>query len=155
MNLSGRLKETPTTCRRIETKDHAIILVGESKIKTTPWIGKATKTHGRTQEADTETTHETPETHTCLRAIDKTIAMIHARDMDKDTISESAGRNNNTDQFNLSHVALLGDKIAKTKTLAAKMPETDHNHHTKADNMTSILILDNEATTLQPGPKTS
>ena len=34
------------------------------------------------------------------------------------------------------------------------MHKTDHNHHTKADNMTLILILDNEATILQPGPKT-
>ena len=34
------------------------------------------------------------------------------------------------------------------------MRKTDHNHHTKADNMTLILILDNEATIIQPGPKT-
>ena len=33
------------------------------------------------------------------------------------------------------------------------MHKTDHNHHTKTDNMTSILILDDEATIIQPGPK--
>ena len=33
------------------------------------------------------------------------------------------------------------------------MHKTDHNHHTKADNMTSILFLDNKATIMQPGPK--
>ena len=35
------------------------------------------------------------------------------------------------------------------------MHKTDHDHHTKADNMTLILILDNEATVIQPGPKTT
>ena len=39
--------------------------------------------HGMIQETDMDITHEIPETHTCLRATDKTIAMIHARDMDK------------------------------------------------------------------------
>ena len=39
-------------------------------------------THGTIQEADMGITHAIPETHTCLRAIDKTIAMIHARDLD-------------------------------------------------------------------------
>ena len=34
------------------------------------------------------------------------------------------------------------------------MHKTDHNHHTKADNMALILILDNETTIMQPGPKT-
>ena len=34
------------------------------------------------------------------------------------------------------------------------MHKTDHNHHTKADNITLILILENEATNIQPGPKT-
>ena len=38
--------------------------------------------------------------------------------------------------------------------LAAEMHKTNHNHHTKADTMTSILILDTEAKILQPGPKT-
>ena len=71
-------------------------------------------THGKTQKADMKTTHEIIETHTCRRAIDMTIAMIHARDMDKDTILESAGRNTKTDRFNLSHLAMTGDKIATT-----------------------------------------
>ena len=71
-------------------------------------------TQGRTQEADTETTHKKTETHICPRAIDKTIAMIHARDMDKDTILESAGRNNKINRFDLSHLAMTGDKTAKT-----------------------------------------
>ena len=71
-------------------------------------------THGRTQEADTETTHEKLETHTCPRAIDKTIAMIHARDMDKDTILENVGRNNKIDRFDMSRLAMTGDKTAKT-----------------------------------------
>ena len=31
---------------------------------------------------------------------------------------------------------------------------TDHNHHTKKDNMILIIILVNEATTVQTGPKT-
>ena len=70
--------------------------------------------HGRTQEADTETTHEKLETHTCFRAINKTIAMIHARDMDKDTTLENVGRNNKIDRFDLSHLAMTGDKTAKT-----------------------------------------
>ena len=34
------------------------------------------------------------------------------------------------------------------------MHKTEHNHHTKAENITLILILDNEATIIQPGPKT-
>ena len=34
------------------------------------------------------------------------------------------------------------------------MHKIDHNHHTKPDNMTWILILDNEATIVQSGPKT-
>ena len=34
------------------------------------------------------------------------------------------------------------------------MHKTDHNHHTKADKITLTLILDNEATIIQPGPKT-
>ena len=113
-NLSGRLEKTPTTCRTIITEDHAIILVAENEIETTPWTGEARMTHGKTQEGDMKTTHEKPETHTCTRAIDKTIAMIHARDMAKNTIPENVGRNNNADQFNLSHLAMTGDKTAKT-----------------------------------------
>ena len=34
------------------------------------------------------------------------------------------------------------------------MHKTDHNHHARADNMTLILFLDNEATIIQPGSKT-
>ena len=34
------------------------------------------------------------------------------------------------------------------------MHKTDYNHHTKADNMSLILILDDEATMIQPGTKT-
>ena len=34
------------------------------------------------------------------------------------------------------------------------MHKTDHNHHTKADNMTLVLILDDEAAIIQPRPKT-
>ena len=34
------------------------------------------------------------------------------------------------------------------------MHKTQHNHPTKADNMTLIQILDNEATIMQPCPKT-
>ena len=34
------------------------------------------------------------------------------------------------------------------------MHTTDHNHHTKADSLTLILILDDEATIIQRGPKT-
>ena len=70
-------------------------------------------THGTMQETDVELTHEITKTHTCLRAIDKTIAMIHARDMDKDTILQNVGRNNKTDRFDLSHLAMTGDKTAK------------------------------------------
>ena len=83
-------------------------------METTPWTGEAKLIHGTIQEADTETTYEIPETHTCLRAIDKTIAMIHARDLDKDTILESAGRNNKTDRFVFSHLVMTGDKTAET-----------------------------------------
>ena len=71
-------------------------------------------THEKTQEADTETIHEKPETYTCLRAIDKTTAMIHARDKDNDTILENVGRNNKIDRFDLSHLAMTGDKTVKT-----------------------------------------
>ena len=71
-------------------------------------------THGRTQEADAETTQENPKTYTCLRAIDKTIAMIHARDMDNDTLPETAGRSNNIDRFDFSHLAMTVDKTAET-----------------------------------------
>ena len=34
------------------------------------------------------------------------------------------------------------------------MHKTDHNHNTGTDNMTLILILDDEATYIQPGFKT-
>ena len=71
-------------------------------------------THRRAQEADTETTHEKLETHTYPRAIDKTIAMIHARDMDKGTILGNIGRNNKIDRVDLSHLGMTGDKTAKT-----------------------------------------
>ena len=109
---------------------------------------------GKTQEADTEMTHAKPETHTCPRAIDKTIEMIHARDMDKDTIPENAGRSNTINRLDLSRLTMTVDKIAKTQTLTAEMHKNDHNHHTKADNMTLILILDDGATIIQPSPKT-
>ena len=107
------------------------------------------------QEANTETIHEIHETHTCLRATDKRLAMIHAVEMDKDTIPENVGRNNKIDRFNLSRLAMTGDKIAKTQTLTVELHKTDHNHHTKTDNMTLFLILDDEATIVQQGPKTS
>ena len=71
-------------------------------------------THGTIQEADTKTTHEIIETHTCPHAIDKIIAMIQARDMDKDRILESTGRNTKKDRFDLSHLAKTGDKTGKT-----------------------------------------
>ena len=38
--------------------------------------------------------------------------------------------------------------------LTAEMHKTDHNHHTKTDDMTLILILDGEARILQTGTKT-
>ena len=71
-------------------------------------------THGKTQEADMKTIHEIPEPHTCLRAIANTPAMIHARDTANDTIPENVGRNNDTDQIDSSHLAITGDKTAKT-----------------------------------------
>ena len=74
--------------------------------------------------------------------------------MDKETILENVGRNNKIDRFDLSHLAMTGDKTAKTQTSTVEMHKTDHNHHTRTDNMTLILILDNEATIIQPGPKT-
>ena len=70
-------------------------------------------THGKTHEADTKTTHEIIKTHTCLHAIAKTVAMIHARDMDKDMILESAGQKTKTDRFDLSHREITRDKTAK------------------------------------------
>ena len=33
------------------------------------------------------------------------------------------------------------------------MHKTDHNHHTKTDDKTLILILDGKATIIQRGPK--
>ena len=83
-------------------------------MEKTPWTGEAKITHGTIQETDMEITHDIPETHTCLRASDKTVAMIHARDMDKDTNLENVGRNNKTDLFGSSHLAMTGDKTAKT-----------------------------------------
>ena len=71
-------------------------------------------THRTTEETDMETTHEKPETYTCLRAIEKTMAMTHARDMDNDTIPEHVGRNSKIDRFGFSHLAMTGDKTAKT-----------------------------------------
>ena len=71
-------------------------------------------TPGKTQEADMKTTHAITETHTCLPAIDKKAAMIHVKDMDKDTILGNAGLNNKADRFDLSHLAMIGDKTAKT-----------------------------------------
>ena len=71
-------------------------------------------THRRTREADMEATHEIPELYTCFRAIEKTLEMIHARDMGKDTLLENVGRNNKTDRFDLSHLAMTGDKATKT-----------------------------------------
>ena len=88
-------------------------LSGE-RVEAASWTKEARMTHGRTQKADMETTHEKPETYTCLHAIDKTIAMIHAIDMNNDTIPESAGRNNKIDRFDLSHLAITEDKTAKT-----------------------------------------
>ena len=86
--------------------------------------------------------------------MDTTIAMIHARDMGEDTILENVGRNNKIDRFDLSHFAMTVDKTAKTPSLTADMHKTDHNHHTKPENVIIILILDNESTIIQPGPKT-
>ena len=57
--------------------------------------------------------------------------------MDEDTILENGGRNNKIDRFDLSHLAMTGDKTAKTLTLTADMHKTDHNHHTKTDHMTA------------------
>ena len=112
--MSGRLKETSITCPTIETEDHAITLVAESEIETTPWTGETGTTQEKTQAADRETIHEKPETYKCFRTIDKTIAMIHARDLDNDTILENVGRNNKIDRFDLSHLAMTGDKTVKT-----------------------------------------
>ena len=70
-------------------------------------------THGKIQEANMKMTHEKPGTHTCLRATDKTPAMIHARDMDKNTIPENVGRNNKIDRFDLSHLAMTREEMAK------------------------------------------
>ena len=153
-NLCGRLKETPTTCRTTITEDHAIILVAENEIETAATTGELKMTHGKTQGADMKTIHEITETHTCRRAMDKTNAMIHGRDTDKDTIPENVGLNNKTDRFDLSHLAMTGDKTAKTSTSTIEIHKTGHNHHTKTDDMTLIQILDDKATVIQPGPKT-
>ena len=71
-------------------------------------------THRKTQEADMKTTHEIPEKHTCLRATDRTLAMIHAGEMEKDIIPENVGLNNKKNRFDLSYLAMMGDKMAKT-----------------------------------------
>ena len=107
------LKRDTDNMPHIQNRGPAIILEAENEIETTLWIGEAKMTRGRTQEADTATTHEIPETHTSPRAIDKTIAMIHARDMDRDKILENVARNNKKHRFDLSHLALTGDKTAK------------------------------------------
>ena len=74
--------------------------------------------------------------------------------MDKDTNLETVGRNNKIDRFHLSHLAMTSNTTAKTQTLKAEIHKTDNNHHNKTDNMTSILILDEEATIRQAGPRT-
>ena len=152
--LVRSLKTDTNNIRTIETEDHALFLVAKSEIETASWTGESKMTHGETQEAVMVTTHEIPDTYTCLRAIDKTIALIHARDMEKDAIPESVGVNNKTDRYYLSHLAMTGDKIAKTCTLAAEMHKIYHNHHTKTDRMSLIQTLDDEATIIQTGPKT-
>ena len=108
----------------------------------------------RTQETDMETTHKKPETYTCLGTISKTVAMIHARDIDNDTILENVGRNNQIDWFDLSRLAMTGDKTTKIQILTTGMHKTDVNHQIKSDNMIFNLILDDKATIIQPGPET-
>ena len=80
--------------------------------------------------------------------------MIDARDMDNGTILENVRRNSEIDWFDLSRLAMTGDKTAKTYTLTAEMHKADHNHLTKPDAMNLILILDDEAIIIQPGPET-
>ena len=50
-----------------------------------------------------EKTHKTTEVFTSLRAIDKTVVMIHATDMTKDMTQESKNQYNRKEWFNLSH----------------------------------------------------
>ena len=80
-SLSGGLKKTWITCRRFEAEDHAIILVAEIEIETAAWTGETKMIHGRTKQADMELTQESTGMYTCLRAIDKTVVTINARDM--------------------------------------------------------------------------
>ena len=104
--------------------------------------------HGRTQEEDTEMTHETIAMYTCLRPIYKTIMMVHATDMATDTTLESIIQDNSVKprgHFRRSN--------HQTTNFQSCGNDNDINHHNKTGNMTLILNLDDEATTVQSGPE--
>ena len=80
--------------------------------------------------------------------------MIHATDMATDTTPENLIQEKRVERFNLSHLAVtIEETTIKPQTSRAAIRTADHNHHTKPDNMTSIPILDDAATTVQTGPK--
>ena len=92
-------------------------------------------THGRTEEADMETTHEKTAMFTCLRAINKTIVMIHASDRATNMTPDSIIQANRVELFNLSHLAVTIEKPTfKPQTSRAAVMTTDHTHHTKTGN---------------------
>ena len=71
-----------------------MILVTEIEIETTPWT-------------DTRTTYMPSSNRQDTRDDSR-------QSMDNDTIPENVGLNNKTDRFDLSHLAMTGDKTAKT-----------------------------------------
>ena len=79
--------------------------------------------------------------------------MSHARDTAKDTTLESVSQINETDRFHLSHLTITEGTIAKTKNLTVEMHKTGYNHHTKTENKTPVLIVNDEVSIVQPGHK--
>ena len=112
-------------------------------------------TQGRTQETDTEMTHETTGRYIGFRVTDKTIVMIHSTNTAEDMTLVSKIRDNKVEQFDWRHLAVtIEEATIKPQTSRAAVMTTDHVHHTKTDNMTLFPTLDDEATMVQTGYKT-
>ena len=92
--------------------------------------------HGRTQEADMELTHEKTTMFTCVRAIDKTMVMIHVTDVATDMTLENIIQANRIKRFDLSHLAVtIEETTVRPQTSRAALMKTDHAHYTETDNM--------------------
>ena len=89
-------------------------VASREQVKNPPWTKETRMTQWRTQEAEKEITHKTTGMYTCLRAIDKTIVMIHTKIMAKDKTLENVSQSNKIDRFKLSPFAVTRDRITKT-----------------------------------------